>query len=38
VEIDQPTGREVWPECAMLLVKHGTQFTPKTFNLGGLPF
>jgi Acetyltransferase (GNAT) domain len=38
LEIDQPTGREVWPECAMLLPKPRTQFTPKTFNLGGLPF
>ncbi len=38
VEIDQPTGKVVWPECAMLLPKPEMQFAPKTFNLGGLPF
>ena len=38
VEIDQPTGKVVWPECAMLLPKPGMQFAPKTFDLGGLPF
>jgi hypothetical protein len=38
VKIDQPTGTEIWPECAMLLPKRGVQFTPKTFDLGGLPF
>jgi hypothetical protein len=38
VEIDQPTGAEIWSECAMLLPEPGMQFTPKTFSLGGLPF
>lgn len=38
VEFDQPTGAEIWPECAMLLPKPGIQFIPKTFSLGGLPF
>ncbi len=38
VEIHQPTGTEIWPECAILLPKHGMQFAPRAFNLGGLPF
>lgn len=38
VEVEQPSGPEIWPECAMLLPKPGIQFSPTTFNLGGLPF
>ncbi|HEV8721400.1 MAG TPA: GNAT family N-acetyltransferase [Candidatus Binatia bacterium] len=38
VEMLQPAGNVVWPECAMLLPKPGEQWAPTTFDIRGLPF
>ena len=38
VTIDQPGGKQVWPQCTMLLARPGEMWTPKAIDLCGLPW
>jgi len=38
VLIDQPRGKMVWPQCAMVLARPGEMWTPKSIDACGLPW
>lgn len=38
VTIDQPGGKQIWPQCTMLLTGPGDTWAPKAIDICGLPW